>query len=278
MGDRMGEFVQFSVNGLMTGALYALIAAGIVAVYKSTRVVNFAHGHIIMLGAYLFYTFVVLMPRASWVPDWYRNWKPEWLAELAAAAQPFSMDSAIVSWVGATPRIAVALIAAVVLNAIIGIAIERLFLRPLAGHSTFSMIMVTIGLISVLDGVVSMLWAADADYVPYQGPHGAIWFEAFGTQIFVFGSSLTNFAIAVVLFAAILTFFYLTPAGVAFRATAEDPAAASSMGINVPRVFSATWALACATGAMVEAADRVYALADGSASILASDNVSAALK
>lgn len=249
----MGEFLQFSLNGIMNGAVYALIAVGIVAVYKSTKVVNFAHGHIIMFGAYIFYTFVVLVPQAGWAPGWYQTWEPQWLAASAAAAQPFSFDAAIVTWVGAMPRIVVALFAAIVFNGALGVLIERFLLRPLLRQSTFSRIMVTVGLISVLNGLVTMLWTADADYVPYLGPHGAIWFEVFATRIFLFGSSLTNFVIACLVFGAILALFFLTRAGVALRATAEDPVGAASLGINVPWLFSMSWVLACVTGAVAGA-------------------------
>ena len=48
----MGQFIQFTINGLMSGAIYALIALGIIAVYKATRVVNFAHGYVIMTSLY----------------------------------------------------------------------------------------------------------------------------------------------------------------------------------------------------------------------------------
>ena len=58
----MGQFVQFMLNGLLAGTIYALIAVGIVSVYKATRVVNFAHGYMIMFGAYFYYTFAVLLP------------------------------------------------------------------------------------------------------------------------------------------------------------------------------------------------------------------------
>ena len=51
----MGQFVQFAINGLMAGAIYALIAVGIVSVYKATKVVNFAHGYLIMFGAYFYF-------------------------------------------------------------------------------------------------------------------------------------------------------------------------------------------------------------------------------
>ena len=61
----MGEFIQFTLNGLMSGAIYALIAVGIVSVFKATKVVNFAHGYIIMFGAYFYFTFSVIVPGSA---------------------------------------------------------------------------------------------------------------------------------------------------------------------------------------------------------------------
>jgi branched-chain amino acid transport system permease protein len=260
----MDQFLQFSLNGIMIGAVYALIAVGIVSIYKSTKVVNFAHGHIVMFGAFIFYSFAVLLARASWMPDWYKSWEPGWTAGWAETAQPFSFDAALLSWIQASPRLVLSLIGTVVVNAVVGYLIERIMMRPLATKSPQSSLLVTIGLISVFNGMVVLLWTGAADYAPYLGPYGAIWFEIFGMRLFVMGSVLTNFVISGLIFAAILVLFFATRIGIAIRATAEDPASAAAIGINVPRIFSGTWMLACATGAVAGA-------------ILASNGVSPAI-
>ena len=97
------QFVQFLINGLMSGAIYALIAIGIVAVYKSTRVVNFAHGYMIMIGAYLYYTFAVLFPELSWAPSWLSGWTPEWVIEGKNNAKMFSPEAAFYDWIPNIP-------------------------------------------------------------------------------------------------------------------------------------------------------------------------------
>ncbi len=253
----MGAFLQFSLNGLMSGSLYALIAVGIVSVYKSTKVVNFAHGHIIMLGAYIFYSFAVILPEFAWVPDWYRSWEPHWLMTWGAATEPYTFPAALFSWGKAAPRIFFALTGAVLLNALVGLLIDRVLMQPLrrtqAGRSSFSMLMVTIGLISVFNGMVTLFWTGLTDYVPTLGPNGPVWIEVAGARLFVMGSALTNFVLAALIYSAILLLFFVTRVGIALRATAEDPSAAASMGINVGRVFSGTWMLACATGAVAGA-------------------------
>ncbi|MEL6959136.1 MAG: branched-chain amino acid ABC transporter permease [Pseudomonadota bacterium] len=249
----MGAFLQFFVNGLMIGAIYALIAMGIVAVYKATRVVNFAHGYIILMGAYLYYQFGVLVPGASWAPAWLASWSPDWLVAAKAEAPMFSTQAAILDWLSNLPRILFGLACAMLGCALIGMAIERFLMRPLLGQSQFSMIMVTVGLISVLGGLNALIWTADAASVPSLAPNMPIRFPAFGATIFIFGSDVFNMVLALVLFAAIMVWVRYSKAGVAIRAVAEDQSTAYSMGISVPSVFRRAWIIAGATGAVAGA-------------------------
>lgn len=249
----MGQFVQFAINGLMAGAIYALIALGIVAVYKATRVVNFAHGYLILMGAYLYYQFGVLVPAAEWAPEWLGRWSPQWLVEARADAPMFSPQAAVLDWLSNLPRIVLGLCGAVLGCALLSVLIERVFMRPLLGQSQFSMIMITVGLISVLAGINSMIWTADAASVPHLVPNTPIRFSFLGTTIFIFGADVANMVIALVLFGAITYWVRNTKAGVAIRATAEDQSTAYSMGISVPKVFRRAWIIAATTGAIAGA-------------------------
>ena len=105
---------EFSLIGLFSGGLLALIALGFVLIYKGTGVINFAMGEFMMLGAYFFYTTNVIWGL------------PTWLALIGTLA-------------------AVALVAAL---------IERAILRPLSGQPVISILMATIGLASALHGAV----------------------------------------------------------------------------------------------------------------------------
>ena len=254
----MGAFIQFAINGLMSGAIYALIALGIVAVYKATRVVNFAHGYVIMMGAYFYYTFSVLLPGAEWFPD--LTYTADWLVAAKADAQMFSPAAAYLSWVENIPRIAFGLVCAIIASALLARLIERFFMRPLLGQSQFAMIMITVGLISVLSGMKSVLWTGDAASVPYLAPNPAIRFELFGSPIFIFGANLMSMVIAIAVFGAIVIWLRRSTAGVAMRAASEDQSTAYSMGISVPQVFARAWVLAAATGAI---AGAILAARDG---------------
>ncbi|SEO38091.1 amino acid/amide ABC transporter membrane protein 1, HAAT family [Salinihabitans flavidus] len=249
----MGQILQFGINGLMSGAIYALIAVGIVSVFKATKVVNFAHGYLIMFGAYFYFTFAVLLPGMSWAPAWYVSWEPAWLVEMKEGLPMFSPLGAVLDWLTNLPRVIIGLIGALAANAVVGLIIERVLMRPLMGQSVFAMIMVTVGLISVMSGGAQLIWTADANYVPSLAPNTPIRFTLFDTQIFLFGTDLVNAVIAVLLFGAIVAMVQFTKGGVAIRATAEDQSTAYSMGISVPRVFARAWVLASLTGAIAGA-------------------------
>jgi branched-chain amino acid transport system permease protein len=249
----MGQFVQFAINGLMSGAIYALIAVGLVSVFKATRVVNFAHGYLIMFGAYFYFTFAVLVPQASWAPEWLQSWRPEWMVEMRAGLPMFSPMAAVLDWLANLPRILLGLAGAVVCNALLGLLIERVLMRPLMGQSVFAMIMLTVGLISILSGAAQLIWTSDAAFVPALAPNAPIRFELFGARIFLFGADLANMVVALLIFGAIVAMVRYTRSGVAIRATAEDQSTAYSMGIPVTKVFSRAWVLATTTGAIAGA-------------------------
>ncbi len=249
----MGQLVQYLINGVVSGGILALIALGIVSVFKATKVVNFAHGHLILFGAYFYFTFAVLLPEAAFMPDWVRSWEPDWLTAYKADAPMFSPKAAIASWLSDLPRIVLGLLGALLANAVLALLIERLVMRPLLGQSTFAMILSTVGLIWVLEGSAGLIWTAEAEQVPSLGPNFPLRFELLGSQLFLFSGSLFNLLIALLLFAGLMLVLRYTRSGVAIRATAEDQSTAYAMGINVPRVFSTAWLVASTTGAVAGA-------------------------
>ena len=197
---------EISLTGIASGGLYALAALAFVMVYKATRVVNIAIGEMLMVGAYLFFTFAVTFTL------------PIWLA-----------------------------IPAAVLGAgLLGAVIERTMIRPLLGEPPISVFMVTVGLASVLVGLVEIIWTADQRRLPDFLPNTPVMVgDAFLAPKVFYGA-----LIAVVLIAVVLLVFRFWRGGVALRATASDPAAAYSMGINVPRVFSLAWVVSAMLAAV----------------------------
>jgi branched-chain amino acid transport system permease protein len=114
-------FAEFSLVGLLSGGVLALIALGFVLIYKGTRVVNFAMGEFMMVGAYLFYTTHVYLKLPWWI--------------------------------------ALALTLAGI--ALLGAVVERFVLRPLAGQPVISIVMATIGLGAVLHGLAEAIWGGN---------------------------------------------------------------------------------------------------------------------
>jgi len=249
----LGEFVQFILNGLMNGSVFALIALGIVSIFKSTKVVNFAQGHVIMFGAYFYFTFAVLLPEAAFMPAWVAKWEPQWLLEYQEGAIMFSPRAAVATWVNNMPRIFLGLTGSILANGLLAMVIERGIMRPLLGQSSFTMILSTVGLIWVLEGSANLIWTAEAEQVPPLAPNFPIRFELFDQQVFFFSASVMNFFIALLLFGALMLVLRYTRSGVAVRATAEDQSTAYAMGINVPKVFSSAWVIAATTGAVAGA-------------------------
>jgi branched-chain amino acid transport system permease protein len=199
-------FLEISLAGLGSGGLYALTALAFVMIYKATRVVNLAIGEMLMLGAYLFFGMAANL-------EW-----PIWLA----------------------------IIGAILASGVGGAVIERLAIRPMLGEPPISVFMVTVGLSSIMIGLVELIWTADPRRLPEFISSDPIMFgEAFVPPKVFYG-----FLVAACLIALALAVFRYWRGGVALRATASDQAAAYSVGINVPRVFSLAWIAAAMIAAI----------------------------
>lgn len=190
-------FGEISLAGLAMGGLYALIALGFVIIYKATRVINFAIGEIMMFAAYLFLTFAGGMEMSPWI----------------------------------------ALPLAVIGGSILGGVIEKTMIRPMLGESPISVVMVTIGIASILVGLVEFIWTADPQLLPNFLPREPV----FIGELYLAPKIAYGFLIASALLIVYLLYFRFSRGGVALRATASDQAAAYSMGINVRRVFNMAW-------------------------------------
>ncbi|MFL1466626.1 branched-chain amino acid ABC transporter permease [Marinobacter sp. DUT-3] len=190
-------FGEISLAGLAMGGLYSLIALGFVIIYKATRVINFAIGEIMMFAAYLFLAFAGGMELSPWI----------------------------------------ALPLAVLGGSILGGVIEKVMIRPMLGESPIAVVMVTIGIASILVGVVELFWSADPQLLPRFLPREPV----FIGPLYLAPKIAYGFLIGAALLILYLLYFRFSRGGVALRATASDQAAAYSMGINVRRVFNLAW-------------------------------------
>lgn len=201
-------FPQFFVTGLLNGGPIALVALGLVLIFKSSKIFNFAQGHILMLGTF-----------TAW-----------WL--LTQAGLP--------TWAG----IGLALLIVMLM----GFAIERVALRPLVGQPLLSIILMTLALSQVMQGGAILLFTAQQrrfpqlfPLEPYRLPEITVG-EA-TVRIILKQNLVWSFVIAMVAVVLFALFFQYTRMGLAMRATAEDHQLARSIGLRVNQIFGLAWAI-----------------------------------
>jgi branched-chain amino acid transport system permease protein len=202
----MTNFIQLVVAGVALGFQYALVALGFVVIFKATGVINFAQGGFVMLGGYLAYQFGALWGL------------PFWLAVILAMA----------------------------VTALVGLIVERLVLRHMVGKPLFALIMITIGLLFVLQEFAATMWGVDA--LNLGDPWGVEVVQVGDVVIAV--SDLWGIVLAGLVLIAFFLFFRFTPLGLAMRATALDQEAALAQGMSAKRVFASAWAIAGAVAAL----------------------------
>jgi branched-chain amino acid transport system permease protein len=202
----MEYFALLVGSGLVTGATYGLVGMGFGIIYKATGVVNFAQGELLMLTAYIAFSL----------------------------AQGLSLSF--------VPLMLVTMPIAIVL----GILLERIFIRPMLGEPLFSIVMVTIGLAVILRGITIMIWGPD----PYDFPNGL------SNEVILIGPvpfytvQLYALATLALVAAGAWCFFRFTRVGIAMRAVAANEQAAMLMGIEVSRIHMLAWGLSAATAAL----------------------------
>ncbi|MFP4285273.1 MAG: branched-chain amino acid ABC transporter permease [Desulfovermiculus sp.] len=197
----MTYFLQLVVSGIVVGSIYALAAIGFVLIYKSSRVLNLAHGQLIAIGAYITYSLTVFVGI------------PIYLSFLLS----------------------------MVITFFLALSVERIFLRRLIGEPIISVIMVTIGLMSIIDGVIYLTpFGSENLSFPSFLPSQPIIFHG----LFISYTQLVGVVITFVLIAVFSWFFKKSTVGISMRAVSDDQMASMSIGISVPRVFGLAWATA----------------------------------
>lgn len=197
-------FMQLLISGFAQGMIYALLALGFVIVLKCSKTFNVAQGQTVMIGAYLGYTFLAAF-----------HWPP-WLSFMMA--------------------IAVAII--------IGLLIERLVLRPMMGQPVMAIIMVTMGLATLLEGIATLLWGGN--YLTYYDLLPVITLRigevSLAPEMFI-GVIVSASAVLI-----LMMFFRFTKSGLSMRATAEDEQVVQTAGIGVTTIYALSWVIACVVG------------------------------
>jgi len=214
----MSFFIETLLGGLMTGMLYALVALGFVLIYKASGVFNFAQGAMVLFAA-------LAMARFSeWIPGWL-GLESLFLANLIAIALTVVVMF-VVAWL-----------------------IERLALRHLVNQNEATLLMATLGITYVLDGIGQTIFGSDIYKIDVGMPKDpVIMLESiFEGGVLINKEDFIAAAIAATLVAALTLFFQKTPTGRALRAVADDHQAALSVGIPLDRIWVIVWCVAGVT-------------------------------
>ena len=213
------QILQGIISGIPQGALYGLTAFGIALIFKTTGVLNFAHGNSGMLATYVGLSVYLL-----------------------------------------THNILFSIIAAVITGLLVGLVVERFLMRPLKNISSGAMLIVTLGLLMVIEGIVMVIWGVDYHRFPeiYMAAPIILFLE---NGVLVMPSNdiaITIISLTVML--AVALFLRYTKLGIAIRARSEDEIGALVCGIDINNVDTIIWSVGIATIALVGvlAAPKTY--------------------
>jgi branched-chain amino acid transport system permease protein len=195
----MEDFLNLTLNGISSGAIYAALGLALVIIYRATRVVNFAQPALALISTY--FAYAVNKATGSY-----------WLGFAAAIAA----------------------------GVVMGALTERLLIRPLRNRNELSSIIVTLGLLLVLQAVAGMIWSNEPTAFPY----------AFDFRGRFSASDLFAVLAVLVTATAILVLFKWTSLGLRMRAAAFRPEVARMLGVRVGLMLTVGWALAAGVGSL----------------------------
>ncbi len=200
----MTFFLQLAITGFALGLIYALVAIGFVIILKCSEAFNIAQGHFVMIGGYLGYTFLVTFGLPIWA----------------------------------------SLLMAIITAIIMGLLIERLTLRPLVGQPVLAVIMMTIALSTIFEGLATLIWGGE--YKTYHGVLPTVTLRL--GELSIPSETSIGMIVSVVAVAILMLLFRYTKIGLAMRATADDVQVVQSAGIKVTTVYAFSWVIVCVVG------------------------------
>jgi branched-chain amino acid transport system permease protein len=205
----MTHFGVLALGGVSNGAVYAIVALALVMIWRATRIVNFAQGGMLMLTTFI-----------AWDLEQVHN---------------------VNYWLTLVITLAIGLV--------FGALVERLLIRPVESGPALNPVIVTLGLLVLLEAVAGMIWGStqQRSYAP-----------GFSIRSYRAGHTALDFApndlyIVIAVLAVVLGLFLLfqrTPIGLRLRASAFNPEVARLLGVRVGRMLTLGWALAAAIGAL----------------------------
>ena len=214
------EFLSYLITGISLGSIYAIIALGYTMVYGIAKMLNFAHGDVIMVGAYV--SFYVTMFAGS-----------NLLGE-----DPSALTT------GAVALVSVLL--AMVVCTVLGVVIEGLAYRPLRQAGSLAVLITAIGVSYFLQNLALILFGSQQKAYPSLVQLGDITIGS----VTINGITILTLLVTAIIMVVLSFFINRTRLGKAMRAVSEDKAAATLMGISVNRTIALTFAIGSALAAV----------------------------
>jgi branched-chain amino acid transport system permease protein len=243
-------FLQQVINGIQLGFVYALIALGYTMIYGIVKLINFAHGDVFMVGAFVSYYAISRVAMHQLPVRWF-----PWLPPMVAIV----LGTVIV------------IILSMAVCALLAVTIERIAYKPLRNAPRISALITAIGVSFFLEYFGALDFVFTANFITYPRPFNVVTYYindgihqlSLGVQppagAILFSNILVIIVVASLILLVGLQFIVQkTKIGKAMRATAFDKPTSRLMGINVDGVITATFALGAA---LAGAASVLYAIA-----------------
>ncbi len=216
-------FLQQVISGVAAGAVYASLALALVLIYRAMDVANFAQGEMAMFSTFIAYAifagdFGILGSRLG--------------------INGLHLSGPAAFWI--------AFAVAVVASFLIGVAIERVLIRPFEGAPLLTLVIVTLGLFSIVNGLAGFNWGYVFKTFCCPFPQSSVNFGG----LYVGVQDIGILAVTMVLLAAMAAFFRYTKLGLAMRAAALYPESSRLMGVRTSWMLAIGWGLSAAVGAV----------------------------
>ena len=215
------EFLNYLISGISLGSIYAIIALGYTMVYGIAKMLNFAHGDVIMVGGYVSFYVTSFATTSLLQPD-----SPAYLSALMTI---------------------VSILLAMVVCTILGVLIEGLAYRPLRQAGSLAVLITAIGVSYLLQNAAQLAFGANPkNFTPVVSGQ----LNLFGGQLRISFVALITIVVCIIIMVGLTLFTSKAKMGKAMRACSEDRGAAQLMGINVNRTISITFAIGSALAAV----------------------------
>ncbi len=215
--------LQQVVSGIANGAVYASLALALVLIYRAMDIANFAQGEMAMFSTFIAYALVA--------------------GDFGLLGAKFGFNGVHLGFVS---TFWVAFGITVVLSFLAGVLIERILIRPFEGAPLLTLVIVTLGLFSIVNGLAGMNWGYIFKTFCCPFPQNSVSFD--GVYIGVQDLGIIGVTLAVL--AAMAIFFRYTKLGLAMRAAALYPESSRLLGVRTSWMLAIGWGLSAAVGAV----------------------------